>query len=218
MKKICIFGTGSFAKLLNWYIENDTDKDIDFFCVEDDFYKEEEFCGKKVKKYSEVLMMENHKEIEILLGIGYRNMNNTRKRIFEMCKKDGFCIGTYIHSSCIINTTDLGEGNIILENSLIEPFSQIGDGNLIWYNVTIAHDNCIGDYNTLAGCSSLCGNVNIGNNCFVGNSATIKDGVTVADYTLIGAASFLNKNTDKYNVVSSKAADVFKEKKSVEYI
>jgi acetyltransferase-like isoleucine patch superfamily enzyme len=44
------------------------------------------------------------------------------------------------------------------------------------------------------------GYVRVGNNCFIGVHSTIKDGVTVGDYTLVGAAANIVRDTEDQGV------------------
>ena len=47
----------------------------------------------------------------------------------------------------------------------------------------------------------------IHNNCFIGANSTIRNGVTVADKTLVGASSYISKNTVENGVyVPSRSA------------
>jgi sugar O-acyltransferase (sialic acid O-acetyltransferase NeuD family) len=123
-------------------------------------------------------------------------MNDIREKIFLLCKEKGFRIANYIHSTAHISgNVQIGEGNIVLEDTLIQPYATIGNGNLIWYKAAIAHDCVIGNFNTISGMASICGMVNIRNNCFIGSNATIRDHITVEDYTLVGAGVYVNSDT-----------------------
>jgi sugar O-acyltransferase (sialic acid O-acetyltransferase NeuD family) len=202
MKKIILYGNTEFAKMMKYYIETDTDREIAFFTVERDYIKEKEIESIDVIPFEEV-KEENYstEEYEILICIGYSHMNELRKKIYNKCKALGYTIASYIHSSTRIpNGTVIGEGNIILEDVTIQPFVQIGKSNLIWYKAAIAHDCIIGNFNTLCGMMSLSGCVKINNNCFIGNNATIRDHVEISDYTLIGAGAYIGENTEEHSV------------------
>ena len=134
-----------------------------------------------------------------------------------MCRNRGYQIAQYIHSSVILSNAKLGEGNIILENTLVQPFVNIGHGNLIWYDVSIAHDSIIGEYNTITGKASICGFVTLKNNCFVGNSSVIRDKVVVDDYTLIGASAYVDKDSTAYSVIVPQKSIVLQDKVSTDF-
>lgn len=202
MKKLILYGNTGFAKMIKYYIDTDTDREIAFFTVEKDYIKEREIDSIEVIAFEDIKVeMYPPEEYEILICIGYSNMNNVRKDIYSKCKTLGYTIASYIHSSTRIpDGTVIGDGNIILEDVTIQPFVQIGNSNLIWYKTAIAHDCIIGDFNTLCGMMSLSGCVTINNNCFIGNNATIRDHIQIRDYTLIGAGAYIDKDTEEYSV------------------
>ena len=53
-KKVIIFGVSDFAKLIKHYFDIDTNYQIEAFCIDDDYKKEDTFCGLPVIKYSEI--------------------------------------------------------------------------------------------------------------------------------------------------------------------
>lgn len=218
MKKLVIYGTGSFAQLMKWYIDNDDNREIIAFTVEEKYCDKSEFEGLPVISFEHILDKYPPEVVEILMGIGYDNMNDTRKRIFEECKKKGYHVAQYIHSSARLSNTELGEGNIILEDTLVEPFAKIGNCNLIWCKISIAHNCIIGDFNTIAGMASVCGFAEIKNNCFIGNSAVVRDKKKVADYTLIGAAAYAADDTIEGCVIAANKGVVLLGKNSKDFL
>lgn len=202
MKKLILYGNTEFAKMMKYYIDTDTDREVACYTVEEKYINEKQIGLIDVVPFENInIKLYPIEQYEILICIGYSKMNNVRKRIFNKCKNMGYTVASYVHSSTKIpHGTKIGEGNIILENVTIQPFVKLGNSNLIWYNSTIAHNCVVGNFNTLCGMSSLSGCVKIGDNCFIGNNATIKDHILIRDYTLVGAASYINKDTEKYSV------------------
>lgn len=201
MKKIILYGNSEFSKLIKYYFEADTKRKIEAVTVDREYIKDNEFENIPVIPFEEVENYYSPSKYEILVAIGYSNMNTLRKKIFEKCKAKGYSIASFIHSSVLMaENVKLGEGNIILENSIIQPFAKIGNGNLIWHNVSIAHDCEIGNFNTITGMSSINGANKIGNNCFLGSNSTIKDHLVIANYSLIGAGTYISKDTEEYGV------------------
>lgn len=218
MKKIILYGSGSFARLIKWYIDNDDEREIVAVTVEKKYVDSATFEGLPVLPFEKITEKFLPGEFEILLGIGYTHMNDVRKRIFRECKEKGYTIAQYIHSSVRLSGVQLGEGNIILEETVIQPFVKIGSGNLIWCNATIAHDCKIGDFNTISVTASLSGFSELGNNCFIGNGAVTRDGVKVEDYTLVGAAAYVSRNTAQNSVVAANKGVVLLNKSSKDFL
>lgn len=201
MKKWILYGNTAFAKLLKWYIENDTDRSVTAVTVEDEYIDSDTFEGLPVVPFSEIVEKYVPDEYEILICVGYSHMNDVRKKIFFQCKEKGYAIASYIHSTAhIAANVSMGEGNIILEDALIQPYVKLGDCNFLWCKTVIAHECLMGSFNTIAGMASVSGCVKIGNHTFIGNSATIGDHVKISDYTLLGGGVYIGKDTKPYGV------------------
>ena len=146
-------------------------------------------------------------------------MNDVRKKMFFACKEKGYNIASFIHLTVVVSKDIvLGEGNIILENTIIQPFVEIGAGNLFWHNVKIAHDDKIGSFNTFAQNTSVAGVVNIGNNCFFVFLSIILNRKNIADYTLVGAGAICKADTNPYDVIVPAKGVVLENRKSIDYI
>ncbi|EMR06571.1 Acyl-[acyl-carrier-protein]--UDP-N-acetylglucosamine O-acyltransferase [Bhargavaea cecembensis DSE10] len=219
MKDLIIFGDSQFAKIIKWYIDNDKDpRKVVAFCKEKQGTDKDLFEGLPLVDFSYIEKLYLPQKYEILLAIGYKNMNKIRERIFKECKNKGYSIASYFHSSSIIEAKSIGEGNIILERSLLCPFVSIGDGNLIWNNVSIAHDSIIGDFNTFSGMAAIAGNVQIKDNCFFGKASVVKDHVSIDSFSLVGAAAYLSEDIPPYTVVAANKGTILKGKKSTHFL
>ncbi len=216
MKKLIIFGNTDFARLLLWYIKNDTNREAVCFCADQEYITEKVFCGLSVENFEGIESKYSPDSHEILIAIGNNKMNDIRKKIFYSCKQKGYTIASYIHSSCNIHSNNIGEGNIILENTLVYPFSKIGNGNLLWDHVLISHDCVVGDFNTFSSYADLCGYVTINNNGYFGKHCILNDYVKIADYTLVGAGAYVKENTIPYSVVVPTRSSVLENKKSTD--
>lgn len=197
-----IFGTSMFSKLMKWYVENDTKQRVSAFTVERTYITESYFCGVPVIPFEELESQFEKSEISILNTCGYHNMNDIRKKVFEMCRDEGYEICDFIHSSVRTEEVQLGCGNIILERVLIQPFVKIGDGNILSADMTVGHENCIGDFNYFSGGVKLSGVCSIGNHNFIGTNVTVKDNTKIGSYNLIGAGTYLNSNIGDFTAAS----------------
>lgn len=218
MKDVVLYGNGSFAQLLKWYMDHDDERKVVAATVEEMYRNASQFEGLPLIPFERLEEQYAADDVEILLGVGYTEMNNVRKRIFEACKKKGYALAQYIHSSVRLSDTQMGEGNIIFEDTLVEPFVQVGSGNIIWYKSAIAHNSNIGNFNMIAGNASICGFSQVKNNCFIGSGAVIRDKIKIEDYTLVGAAAYAAADTQKYQVVAANKGVVLPNKSSLDYI
>lgn len=217
MKNIIIFGANDFGRLLKYYIECDNDgRNIAAFTMDKRYIKENEFCKLPVIPFEDINKKFSPNNYEILIAIGNRKMNDLRKKIFMECKKRGYEIASFIHSSCKIHSKIDGEGNILLEDCLVYPFAKIGNGNLLWDHVLISHDCLVGDFNTFSSYADLCGYVKIGNNGYFGKHCIMNEHIIIADYTLVGAAAYVKDNTKPYDVVVPAKSIILDHKQSID--
>lgn len=216
-KNIIIFGINKFAQLLRYYVESTTEIKISAFTVNKKYLNKNYKDGLKVIPFEEIEDIFSKERTLILPAIGYKEMNEIRKKVFSMILNNGFGIASYIHPTVhIAKNSYIGYGNIILENTIIQPFVKIGNGNVIWSNVNISHHSTIGNFNYLAPSVSLSGEITIKNNCFLGNNCIMKNGIELSDYSLIGAAAYASENQNKYSVLVPNKSKVLTNKRSLD--
>ena len=216
MKDIIIFGVCDLGRLLKYYIETDDSRNVVAFTEDGNVNVGKDFFGIPVVSFENIENDYPPTQYEILIAIGNSKMNEVRKLVFNRCKEKGYTIASYIHSSCSINSEDIGEGNILLENCLVYPYAHIGVGNLMWDHVLISHDCRVGDFNTFSSYADLCGYVSIGNNGYFGKHCIINEHTIIDDYTLIGANAYAKSNTRKYDVVVPARSIILEHKKSTD--
>lgn len=206
MKKVVIFGTSGVAKELCFYLENDGYGEVMAYTLNQSYCVHEQLQGKKIIAYEELGNYFQKDEIVVLVAIGYSQMNNTRKAIIEMCEEDGWEIGTFIHSSVLNLTKEIGVGNIVFPHVELRLDSVLGKGNIIGAHAIVSHDTVIGDYNYFAGSNHIGGEAVIGNHNFGGILSVIGDCVQVGDYNLLGAGICLSKCIDNHVLMATTPA------------
>lgn len=202
MRQIIIFGITDFARELTYYLETDSGDQVVAYTLNKEYIKEETFNGRKLIPYEDLHQFYSKDDVEILITIGYRQMNDIRKNIFQMCKKDNWKIASFIHSSVRNMSIRMGEGNIILENVDLRYESEIGDGNILLTGTCISHNTKIGNFNYFVG-GHIGGYSVAGNNNFVGIRSIIQNNVNIGDYNVIDAGVCLSKTIDNTNLVQA---------------
>lgn len=200
MKPIVIFGTGDFSDIVTELVERDLKREVVGYVVDDDYYKIGTYNNKSVIPLSKLVNCYPPSSFTVVLGFIGNKMFTHRREKFNLLVKLGYSMENLIHPSAVISSKRIGVGNIILENCVIGYFSQIGDGNILWPLSSINHHNSIGSFNNFSPSVSTSGGVTIGDCCFLGNNSTYKNKVTVANYTLVGAGTYIYKDTEEYGV------------------
>lgn len=196
--KVIIFGIGDFAKQIHYYLGKETEYEVEYFCVNEEYYTENEFLGRKVITFEDGLKSLSTNDYKFLIGIGYKKLK-MRKEVFEKIKEKGFDLVNYTSPTATIYGDIIGEGNIILSNVIIEPFSNINNNNIIWSNSIICHDSTIGNHNFIAANSIIGGFSEVREGNFIGFNSTIKDNVIIDKEVLIGAKSLVMKAPENYS-------------------
>ena len=205
MKKLAIIGNGTYAKMMKIYIDMTSFGQVLSYVADKEFIYESELDGIEVISFEELFERFSEKEITLIMGIGYTQMGNVRKKIFEQCKARGYKFENYIHPTAIIAPdARIGEGNNILEAAIIEA------------GVIIGHDSSIGDYNTFSVKAVTAGFVTVKNNCFFGVASALKNDIIIHDYVLVGAMACGYKDMEEHSVVVPAGSEVLQHKKSTD--
>lgn len=200
MKKAIIFGTEQFGEILYHYLKDEKKYEICGFVVDSKYKDKDTFYNLPVVEFEKAHEIFNPDVYGMFICLGYVQMNKIRELKFKEAKDKGYEILSYYHPSAIVLSENIGEGNIIMEGSVIGPFCEIGDGNVFWPKSHIAHHTKIQNFNFFTISVAVAGNIIIGNNCFFGNNCTIKNGIEIRDKTLIGAGCYISKSTEEEGV------------------
>ena len=198
MKDVLLFGISELSERIAYYIDSGESVkpfSVKGFIIDDEYYSADSFAGKKIYRYSEA-REKFLQTASVIICIGYKNMNENRKKIFHRLRDDGWDIESFISSQAVIHTDNIGTGNIFLCKTLIEFKSSMGDCN-IFDSGHLGHHSRMGNFNFFSGFNVTGGNINVGDCCFVGMNATIRNGITLLDKTFVGAGCYLGHDTPK---------------------
>ena len=207
-KKAVIFGTESFAEVVDYYLTMDSKYDIVAFTDES---KKEEFKGRPVVPFDNVEKFYSPEEFELFVAIGARKMNNLRKQFMDATKEKGFKLLSYICSKSVYwgDKTSIEENVFVFENNTVQPFVSIGRGTILWSGNHIGHHSQIGTHCFITSHVVVSGHCKIGSQTFLGVNSTISDGIVVGEKNLIGPNSFIQKNTPNNAVYLSEPTKKF---------
>lgn len=203
MDKIIIFGTTNHSHMIRRIIEKEKAAEVVAYTINKKFMSKDgffEYEGYPVIPFEEVERYFEPSKYKILNTIGYTKMNEIRREKNEECLRKGYDLFTFVSKDAIVFSEITGFGNIVMPGAYIGTNVTLGVGNIIYSGCTLTHDIQIGNYSFLAAGCTIGGNVNIGNNCFLGLNSTIKNSVNIADFSLIGAATYISKDTQKYGI------------------
>lgn len=192
MRNLIIFGDSQFSERISKYIIAEGKDNLIAFTQEKQYMKRCDINNYKVIPFEELSSV--HEEFEIILGVGYSNMNTLREKIYKLCKSAGYKVGTYISAHAICYTEDIGDGNFVCPGAVIGPGCIIGKANYFASCVVLSHDNQVGDFNFISTSTVFGGFARVKDRCFFGLNSTVKDNVVVANENLIGSAANVIKS------------------------
>ncbi len=203
MKKAVIFGTGTLAELVDFYLTQDSTYEVVAFCSENP--GNDSFCGKPLLGFESVENNFSAKDHEMFVAVGYRKMNEIRKIFCAKAKDKGYKLLSYISSKAIFwnKNNAVGENVFIFENNNIQPFVTIGDGVIMWSGNHIGHHSRIGHYSFLTSHVVISGFCDIGEQNFFGVNSTIVDGTVTGNKSLIGAGALVTKKILDNQVITA---------------
>lgn len=199
-KDIIVFGNTEYSYMIAKYIEELNGNKIIAFTVDKQYIDKPYLHELPVIPFENIENQSAIENVEFIIGVGYKSMNSVREKIYNILKKKNYQVGSFIHPKAIIETNNIGEGNIVLSGAYIGKNVEIGNANIFWNNCNISHDISIGDFNYFAPSSTFGGFVNIKNNCFFGLNCIVKNGISVSSSSLIGAGAYLDVDTDPFDV------------------
>jgi acetyltransferase EpsM len=109
---------------------------------------------------------------------------------------------SFVHPlATVARSAQIGYGNIILANVVINPNVKIGNFNTFNSNSLVGHDTVMGDNNFVAGHSVIGSNLKIGNGNFFGLNSSSKNFIKIGDYNIIGMAANLVKDVQSRQIM-----------------
>ena len=188
-RNIAIIGTGGMAREVRWVIE-DINKSDARWNILGWVSKDESgsiVAGLPVLGDDEWLLA-HESPIDVAVSVGDGSL---RKRIVSVLKKNKNISFPVIsaRSAEISDYVNLGEGSIIMNQSLLTVDISAGDFFLCNYGCTIGHDCVFDDYVTINPGVRISGAVHIGECSTIGVGASVIQNVKIGSKTIIGAGA-----------------------------
>lgn len=204
MKRVVIVGNSIAAEIMHAYLRQDSRYEVVAFTADAQYIKESTKDGRPVIPLDEIPAKYPAAEFGVLMAVGYGRLNTVRRDLFDRLKKKGYFVETYIHPDAkVYNGGAIGEGSLIMANTVLEVYSRVGANSVIWANCVVGHHAVVGENCWIASGTVLAGQVTVGDNCFFGVSATVSNQISVGAFNVIGSHTAIHKNTKENEVYIS---------------
>lgn len=208
IQKLVMIGNAITTEILHRYIRDDARYEVCCFSVDREYIKETTMLGLDVVPLEELGERYPAGEYKAVIAMGYSDVNRNRAAKFDALKAMGYDILTYVHPDAkIYNDHAIGEGSLILPNSVVEPFAVIGKNSFVWANCTVAHHSRVGDHCWIASGSVVSGDAQIGSFTFLGVNTTVVNQVRVGELNVIGANAMISGHTKDNEVHLARSAE-----------
>lgn len=127
-----------------------------------------------------------------LITIGQIKNPIPRVNLFNRLRNLEFNLPTiYSPRAYISKHSNIGLGNVIMHNAIVNSNVTIGDNCIINTNSLIEHGCTIGNHSHISTNAVINGNSLIGNSCFIGSSSVTIEGIKVKDNSFVKAGSIV---------------------------
>jgi len=172
-------------------------------------------CGLNIFGYKilkDINEIKNLDEFSFSIAIGDNFRREcTYRDLLSVSKELNFPI--LAHSTAVISPfSTIEEGSVLMPNSIVGPNTTMGRFTILNTQASLDHDSEMKQFSSLAPAAVTGGNVTVGERTAIGIGAIIKHGVQIGDDSVIGAASFVNKNIGNSLVCYGTPANISKKR------
>jgi sugar O-acyltransferase (sialic acid O-acetyltransferase NeuD family) len=203
-KNVVIYGASGHGKVIADIIEK-SGKTVLAFVDDNETLWNKSFCGYPVwGGGSYLLKAAGDRTFSVIIGIGD---NHLRNKFQQNLERKNLQFGTAIHPSAQLGKgVGIGEGSVVMANSVINPGSRVGKHCIVNTAVTIDHDCIIGDFVHLSPGTHLGGGVRIDAFSWIGLGASVINNIHVAEHAIVGAGSVVIRHVEPNTVVAGNPA------------
>ena len=187
MSKICIIGTGGYAKEIYWLIDEIGRQDeVLCFMEPDSVWQERTLMDIPVRPQSEF----DATNCSAVIAIG--NSKIREKVTHQLPPETRY--ETLISPQAKVTRWDVvGEGSIVQIHSVLTVDVTVGKHCHLNGFTTVGHDTVIQDFATTTVFVAISGECNIGKHSYWGNGSTIRQGISICDDVTIGMGAVVAK-------------------------
>lgn len=192
MSAVVVFGTGSFAEVVDFYLTHDSPHEVVAFTAHEEYVEEYRLAGRPLVPYGRLPEEYPPSEVQMFVAVGYRDVNRIRAEVFEETRADGYAHVSYVSSECTVwSDLEVGANCFILEDNTVQPFASIGDDVILWSGNHVGHHSEIGEHCFVSSHVVISGHVRLGAYSFLGVNATLRDGIELGASTVVGAGALV---------------------------
>lgn len=205
MKKLIVVGFGGFGREVSWL-----GKDCGFDVL--GFLDDSSPIG-NLGRYTVLGKVNDWVKFRDCFFVVAVGNPRTRKKIVEnMASLGEVPWATLVHPSVPYDKESvlIGKGSMICAGVVMTVDATIGQHVIVNIKSTVAHDDQIGDFVTVAPLVAISGNVELGAGAEVGTGACIRQGISMGEGAMLGMGGVLTKDVPANEIYLGSPARPFK--------
>ena len=190
-----VFGVGQLADLVAHYVSESTQYELVGFVT--DRPESKTHLGLPLYSSEEVSRGTPSEGCELFVAISYHQCNSIRRQICGRFMGYGWKLATILspHAN-IASNASVGRNVLVLEGSVIQPWSRIGDGVIIWSGVQVGHHSVIENYAFLSAGVVLMGCNSVGTGAHLSGGVVVKDHIEIGADVQVGPGALVKANLE----------------------
>lgn len=211
MQPTIIYGNGAMARVVYSYARHT--HQIAAFTVDDVCIApgETTFMGLPLLPFSRIAQFCPPAQHQMLMAMGFIDMNSLRLRKYEEAKAMGYDFTRYVHPAMMWHEdVDIGENSIVLDYVSLHAGCKLGHSTFISSNVNLGHDCVLAPGNWINAGVSIAGGCTLKTGSFLGVNAALGHGVTLGAHNFIAANTLVTQSTEDEAVYLSEPGQRFK--------
>jgi len=151
-----------------------------------------------------------HLDADFIVAIGSPRVR--KAVVTKLTRNNSLKFATLIHPSVLMDfsSVTVGEGSLICAGCVGTVDFCIGKHVIINLKCTLAHDDVVGDFVTIAPLAAISGNVTLKAGVEVGTGASVRQGVVMEEGSMLGMGSTLTTSTEPNTVFLGSPAKAYK--------
>lgn len=136
-----------------------------------------------------------------------------RYRMLERLKAYDIDFPSAIHPSAQVSArADLGQGNVLSQNVVVQPGAKIGSFNTFNISAVVGPLAIVHDYCTVNALTMIASGADLGSFSYVGMGAKIRERTAVGEGVIVGANAFVNRECEAWTTVIGLPAKKMKDR------
>lgn len=207
MSRVVLFGGGAIARIVRFYLEQESPHDVVAFAVDRDHLRGDVLDGLPVVAFEDMPKLYPPDDVSMFIAVGYRRMNGFRAERYERARAMDYELISHVSPRASVwPGLEVGDNCLVMDQVVIHPFAKVGNDVILWTGSHIGHDSVIGDHCFISSHAVVSGFSTVEDRCFLGSNCTIRDGITVARECVIGAGAVVTRSTRPRGVYAAPSA------------